>query len=165
MKRSLSKKRVHKGPRKTKNTLIWEEKFFPILKKIHGNHASRIFHRVMKKSSSLRASLRKRSKEYEVIFKISLDEIRRLLLRAYGRKCKYCTNVLNVNNMVCDHMVPISHGGDSTIRNLEMICRRCNTRKGPMTTKEYKSVTRWLAKQKEHVASYIYRKLSSKDVF
>ena len=154
-----------KAPRKAKSTLFWEEQFLPILKSMHGNHAQRIFHRVMKKSSTLRSTLKRRSKEYEVVFDISLSEIRRLLLRAYGNKCKYCRNILDVRNMVCDHMVPLSNGGDSTPKNLEMICKRCNTRKGPLTTKEYQGVVQWLDTQKEWVRGYINRKLAGKDMF
>ena len=154
-----------KAPRKAKSTLLWEKEFLPILKRMHGNHAQRIFHRVMKKSSTLRSTLKRRSKEYEVIFNISLPEIRRLLLRAYGNQCKYCRSILDVRNMVCDHMVPLSNGGDSTPKNLEMICKRCNTRKGPLTTKEYQGVVSWLDTQKEWVRSYINRKLAGKDMF
>jgi 5-methylcytosine-specific restriction endonuclease McrA len=154
-----------KAPRKAKSTLLWESEFLPILKSLHGNHAQRIFHRVMKKSSTLRSTLKRRSKEYEVVFKISLPEIRRLLLRAYGSKCKYCRNILDVRNMVCDHMVPLSNGGDSTPENLEMICKRCNTRKGPLTTKEYQGVVLWLSTQEKWVRGYINRKLAGKDMF
>ena len=154
-----------KAPRKAKSTLLWESEFLPILKSLHGNHAQRIFHRVMKKSSTLRSTLKRRSKEYEVVFKISLPEIRRLLLRAYGSKCKYCRNILDVRNMVCDHMVPLSCGGPSTLPNVEMICRRCNTRKGPLTSEQYHEIVNWLNLQPEQVSSYILRKLSGKDVF
>ena len=161
----LKSKGGFKAPRKAKSTLFWEEQFLPILKSMHGNHAQRIFHRVMKKSSTLRSTLKRRSKEYEVVFNISLPEIRRLLLRAYGNKCKYCRNILDVRTMVCDHMVPLSNGGDSTTSNLEMICKRCNTRKGPLTTKEYQGVVLWLSTQEEWVRGYINRKLAGKDMF
>ena len=67
--------------------------------------------------------------------------------------------------MVCDHMVSLSNGGDSTIDNLEMICKRCNTRKGPLDTSEYESIVLWLSTKEESVRNYINRKLSSKDVF
>jgi 5-methylcytosine-specific restriction endonuclease McrA len=164
-KSSSKSKRGVKAPRKTKSTLFWEEKFLPILKTMHGNHAQGIFHRIMKKSSTLRSTLKRRSKEYEVIFDISLSEIRGLLLGAYGDKCKYCNDVLDVRNMVCDHMVPLSNGGESTTKNLEMICKRCNTRKGPLTTKEYSNVVSWLSTQKEWVRNYINRKLAGKDMF
>ena len=154
-----------KAPRKTKSTLLWESKFLPVLKEHHGNHAQKIFHRIMKKSSTLRSTLKRRSKEYEVIFEISLTELRGLLLKAYGSKCKYCNFILTVSNMVCDHMIPLSSGGHSTPENLEMICKRCNTRKGPLTTKEYINVVKWLKTQKKWVRAYIYRKLSGKEMF
>jgi len=159
------KKGSRKVPRKTKATLYWEERFLPVLKRFHGTHTQNVFHRIMKKSSTLRSTLKRRSKEYEVIFNISLGEIRRLLLRAYGNQCKYCNDILLVSNMVCDHMVPLSSGGSSTVKNLEMICRRCNTRKGPLTTDEYNCLVKWLATQESHVSGYINRKLAGKDVF
>jgi hypothetical protein len=159
------KKGSRKAPRKSKITLTWESKFLPLLKEMHGNHAQKIFHSLMKKSSNILSSLKRRSKEYEVIFQISLGEVRRLLLRAYGNKCKYCSDILDFRNMVCDHMVPISTGGESTAQNLEMICKRCNTRKGPLTVEEYTKVVKWLATQPESVSSYINRKLSSKNPF
>ena len=110
----------------------------PILRKKHGTHSKRIFHRLMKKSSTLRATLKRRSKEYEVVFEISLPTIRNILLRHYGKRCIYCPNILDVSNMVCDHIVPLSSGGPSISNNLEMICKRCNIRKGPLTGREYR---------------------------
>jgi 5-methylcytosine-specific restriction endonuclease McrA len=141
------------------------EKFLPLLKKHHGTHAQGVFHRLMKKSSTLRSTLKKRSKEYEVEFNISLVIIRDLFLSNYGSSCKYCTSVLDVRNMVCDHVVPLSCGGPSTVRNLEMICRRCNTRKGPLTAIQYQNVVSWLNLQPEQVSSYVFRKLSGKEMF
>ena len=154
-----------KAPRKAKSTLFWEEKFLPVLKKMHGNHAQRIFHRVMKKSSTLRSTLKRRSKEYEVVFKISLPTIRNLLLRHYSKPCIYCNNILDVSNMVCDHIIPLSSGGPSVVNNLEMICKRCNIRKGPLTGKEYRILIEFLEKQPEHVSSYVFRKLAGKELF
>jgi len=148
-----------------KSTMNWETKFLPLLRKHHGTHAQGIFHRLMKKSSTLRSTLKKRSKEYEVEFNISLVSIRELFLSNYGSSCKYCIRVLDVRTMVCDHVVPLSCGGPSTLINLEMICRRCNTRKGPLTSDEYQEVVNWLNLQPEQVSSYIFRKLSGKEMF
>ena len=61
---------------------FWEEKFLPKLKKHHGNRSKGVFHRLMKKSSTLRTSLKRRSKEYEVLFDITLKEVRELILAA-----------------------------------------------------------------------------------
>ena len=161
----MEKKRYKRKRVKHKTTMDWEEKFLPLLKKHHGTHAQGVFHRLMKKSSTLRSTLKKRSKEYEVEFNISLVIIRDLFLSNYGSSCKYCTSVLDVRNMVCDHVVPLSCGGPSTVLNLEMICRRCNTRKGPLTAIQYQNVVSWLNLQPEQVSSYVFRKLSGKEMF
>ena len=103
------KKVQHRG-----KVRVWEDKFSKVLQKHHGHFAKKIFHRLMKKTSTLKSSLKKRSKEYEVEFNISLEEIRVLFLKYYGKKCKYCPNILLVSNIVCDHKYPLSLGGDST---------------------------------------------------
>ena len=149
----------------TSRMKFWEDKFLPKLKKHHGNRSKGVFHRLMKKSSTLRTSLKRRSREYEVLFDISLKEIRELILLAYGKQCKYCKEILKVNNMVCDHTNPISHGGDSIKTNLQMICARCNTRKGPLTDKVYKKLLGWLKRQNKNSRDYILRKLARSDVF
>ena len=161
----MEKKRYKRKRVKHKTTIAWEDKFLPILRKHHGTHSQSVFHRLMKKSSSLRSTLKKRSKEYEVEFSISLVTIRESFLSNYGSSCKYCTSILDVRNMVCDHVVPLSCGGPSVIGNLEMICRRCNTRKGPLTSVQYQDVVNWLNLQPEQVSSYIFRKLSGKEMF
>ena len=148
-----------------KLTRFWEEKFLPKLKKHHGNRCKGVFHRLMKKSSTLRTSLKRRSKEYEVLFDISLKEIRELILSAYGKQCRYCRVILKVNNMVCDHCIPLSHGGASVISNLQIICARCNTRKGPLTDKIFRKLLAWLKRQNQNTRDYILRKLAKSDVF
>ena len=160
-----SNKRGRKAPRVTKVIKGWQDKFMPVLKERHGTHAKRIFHRLMKKSSTLRSTLKRRSKEYEVVFKISLSTIRNILLRHYSKPCIYCYCVLDVSNMVCDHIIPLSSGGPSTSNNLEMICKRCNIRKGPLTGREYRILITFLNKQPKHVSDYVFRKLSGKEMF
>ena len=158
----MAKKQIK---RHTGRVRIWEERFMKLLPKHHGHFAKKVFHRLMKKSSTLKASLKKRSKEYEVEFGISLEEIRELFLRHYGKQCRYCDDVLVVSNIVCDHMYPLSLGGDSTPKNLTIICRRCNTRKGHLTDKEYKSLLAFLKKQNKNMQSYVLRKLAKGDSF
>ena len=91
--------RGRKAPRMTKVIKHWMDKFMPVLSKRHGTHAKRIFHRLMKKSSTLRSTLKRRSKEYEVLFKISLPTVRNMLLRHYSKPCLYCHNILDVSNI------------------------------------------------------------------
>ena len=157
--------RKTKLPRQTKVISEWQQKFQKKLKKLHGNHWKNVFHRLMKKSSTLKTTLKRRSKEYEVEFCMSLKEIRDILLYEYGRKCRYCIKKLDINNMVCDHIIPLSLGGDSTKENLQMICGRCNTRKGPLTDKVYRKFLGWLKRQNKNSRDYILRKLARSDVF
>ena len=151
--------------RLTKRMKFWEDKFLPKLKKFHGNRSKGVFHRLMKKSSTLRTSLKRRSREYEVLFNISLKEIRELIHAEYGKECRYCSNILKVNNMVCDHSIPLSNGGESVKNNLHMICARCNTRKGPLTHKAYSKLLGWLKRQNKNTRDYILRKMARSDVF
>ena len=143
----------------------WESKFMPKLSKVHGNFAKKIFHRLMKKSSTLKSSLKRRSKEYEVVCRISLDEIRNLFLHAYGKQCRYCDRALEVKNLVCDHIKPLSDGGDSTAKNLQIICDRCNTRKVSLSHPDYSKLLHWLNKQSIDMRDYVLRKLAKGDVF
>ena len=143
----------------------WENKFYGKLKKIHGNHHKRVFHRLMNKSSTLRSSLKRRSRDFEVEFKIALNEVRDMIYKSYGKSCKYCKTQMNVSNMVCDHILPISAGGPSTPENLEMICKSCNIRKGPMTGKDFGRFVNWLNKQPAYMMKFINRKMAAKDGF
>ena len=142
----------------------WEKLFMPILKKKHKNHAKKTFHRLMKKSSTLKTSLKRRRREYEVEFDITLDEVRTMLLKSYGSGCQYCGKCLVIQNMVCDHLEPISNGGPSILSNLQMICARCNTRKGPLTHEEFVTVCTLLDKQSDDLKAYVYRKLAMADL-
>ena len=150
--------------RKSPNRLtIWEEKFSRKLRRNHKQFAKKVFHRLMKKSSTLRTTLKRRSREYEVEFDISLEEVRELLYGVYGKKCRYCNTKLVVSNMACDHILPLSMGGVSTPDNLQMICSRCNTRKGPLTDKLFGKLLRWLSHQDDELERYVLRKMSSRD--
>ena len=62
--------------------------------------------------------------------------------------------------MVCDHIVPLSKGGDSVLENLQLICRSCNTRKGPLDEKDFLKIVNWVSKQTIEVKKYLLRKLA-----
>tara|TARA_Y100001963_G_scaffold48232_1_gene67818 strand:+ start:2824 stop:3315 length:492 start_codon:yes stop_codon:yes gene_type:complete len=157
------KNRPQRGRKSPRGLSIWEDRFRKKLKRHHKQFAKKVFHRLMKKSSTLRTTLKRRSKEYEVEFNISLAEVREILYKFYGKKCRYCNNKLLVSNMACDHIMPLSLGGNSTPGNLQMICMRCNTRKGPLTDKGFCKLLRWLSHQDSDLEKYVLRKMSSRD--
>ena len=137
-----------------------EQKFLRRLKPIHKHFSQKVFHKLMKKSSTLRSSLKKRSRDYNVLFEITLEQIRDKFYKAYGKQCKYCNCKLTIKNMVCDHIKPISNGGISTPINLQMICKRCNTRKGHLSHSDFVKLLRWLSKQSDTLRKYVLRKMS-----
>ena len=50
---------------------------------------------------------------------------------AQGWKCRYCgSDISGKGQAQLDHIVPVAHGGASDFENLQMLCRRCNIRKG-----------------------------------
>ena len=150
--------------KKHKNTIKWENLFLPVLKKVHKNHSKKIFHRMMKKSSTLKSGLKSRSKEYEVEFDLTLEQVRYILLDSYNMPCKYCEVNLTIHNMVCDHKVSISNGGPSIKENLQIICSRCNTRKGPLSHTDYDILRKWLDTKNDDIKQYVYRKLAMADI-
>jgi 5-methylcytosine-specific restriction endonuclease McrA len=159
-----NKYKIKSGGRKSPARItIWEKKFSRKLKKQHKHFAKKVFHRLMKKSSTLRSTLKRRSKEYEVEFNISLEEVRDLLYQVYGKQCSYCKVRLVVSNMACDHILPLSMGGSSVKENLQMICHRCNTRKGPLTNRNFTKLLRWLHHQDKELEQYVLKKMSSRD--
>lgn len=67
------------------------------------------------------------------------SEINKMLcLQDY--ECRYC-GVYLVRELASeyhiDHIVPVSRGGSNEIENLQILCPRCNVKKGAMTHEEY----------------------------
>ena len=147
----------------SRRTTYWETRFEKKLKRLHNTYWKRTFLRIMKKTSNLKTSLKRRSKEYDTIFEITLEQIREIIYKYYGKDCNYCGCTLTVANIVCDHIHPLSNGGDSIPDNLQIICRRCNVRKGNLSDKYFRRILKWLARQPDEISKYVLRKLSKGD--
>jgi len=55
------------------------------------------------------------------------ERVRALVWRRDGGRCVVCQSVTDLE---FDHVVPRSQGGASTVRNVQVLCGRCNERKG-----------------------------------
>ena len=52
---------------------------------------------------------------------------RGVLIERYGAFCMDCGDC---RALVVDHIVPLSRQGDSNVENLQLLCRKCNFKKG-----------------------------------
>lgn len=138
----------------------WKEKFLVVLEPVHGTFSVRAYKKLCRKMSGLKTTLRKRSQDCGVKFDISLDEIKTLFLEAYGTECPYCGRELTFRSIACDHIIPLKKQGPSIKANLQLICKSCNTRKGPLDEKDFKKVMNWVNKQTLEVREYLTRKLA-----
>lgn len=58
---------------------------------------------------------------------IGNKKIRDIIFNKYGKICLCCGSD---NYISLDHIVPVFHGGENSIDNLQPLCRSCNSRKG-----------------------------------
>lgn len=54
-------------------------------------------------------------------------KVRKTVYERDDYKCVYCGSD---KNLTLDHVIPESKGGESTVENLVVACRKCNTKKG-----------------------------------
>ena len=69
--------------------------------------------------------MRKKAPKYKQIW--SRARKRRALVRDYGEKCLRCGSS---KKLTLDHILPQSAGGSGALTNLQLLCPRCNRRKG-----------------------------------
>ncbi|MCK4899161.1 MAG: HNH endonuclease, partial [Anaerolineales bacterium] len=54
------------------------------------------------------------------------QEIKHAVFRRDGGRCQRCGTT---KNLQYDHKIPYSRGGETTIDNLQLLCKKCNQRK------------------------------------
>ena len=63
---------------------------------------------------------------------------KRQLFHDQLRKCVYCGNVYNYDELEIEHIIPKALGGPDNIRNCQLACKSCNQAKGTMTDIEFR---------------------------
>ena len=58
------------------------------------------------------------------------DEMREDHIASYGSRCPRCSKRVRYNDLTIDHVVALRNGGLTSRANAEIMCRRCNSRKG-----------------------------------
>lgn len=146
--------------RKKVATTDWEEKFLDKIKCCHKRNLKKVVDKIMKRTTTAKAGLVTRSKKYDVECNITVDELRHLVYEAYGKPCKYCGRPITIQNLVFDHIVPISKNGSSNKENLQVICKTSNGMKGSLTEHHFNMLLEWLKTIPEELEKDIRIRLS-----
>ncbi len=90
------------------------------------------------------------------------QQIEELITLFIGKPCFYCREKLDAKNISLDHITPIKKGGAMNIRNLTIICKRCNCRKGSLRRSSFLKLLLFLETINECEKNEVLRKLSSR---
>lgn len=60
------------------------------------------------------------------------------LVKKQNGRCMYCGRKVARDLFDLDHKNPVSRGGTNRKSNFQLLCRSCNTRKGPLTDQEFR---------------------------
>jgi len=118
------------------------------------------YKKLASKMSSLKSSLKRRSEQYEVLFDIDAADIRSMFYDSYGKGCRYCDKQLTFRTIACDHIIPLTKGGPSTKENLQLVCKTCNTRKGPLNEEDFTLLIQLIGDLPEELSVYVMKKLA-----
>jgi 5-methylcytosine-specific restriction endonuclease McrA len=123
---------------------LWLEQFEHKAGEVHKRKLDKFAQKIDNRCASWKNSLVSRSKKANVECNITIDELRTLMYNNYGTSCKYCGRKMDINNLVIDHIIPLSKGGTSNIDNLQIICKTSNSMKGSLDEKNFQLLLDWL---------------------
>ena len=75
-------------------------------------------------------NLKYRSRKFKAEGKLTLEEWKAILWLSDG-KCGECKTT---ENLSIDHVIPLIKGGSNNWRNIQVLCRSCNSKKGDKIT-------------------------------
>ena len=64
--------------------------------------------------------------------------VKNQLFRAQKGRCNYCGRTHRMRFLEIDHKWPVSRGGGDEVSNLQLLCKRCNMRKGIQSDEEFR---------------------------
>lgn len=144
MAKRVAKKAPSKRAVKQAEKAGWEEKFLEKIRPFHKRSAPAKVKKLMKRLETVRNGMVARSKKYEVECTITVEDLRELAYEKYGTPCRYSGRILTIENMVFDHIIPISKGGPSTKENIQAISKFSNAMKGSLSEAHFKTLLEWL---------------------
>ena len=147
---------------------ITKKQFLEKMKPYHKQFTSIAYKKLVSKIGNLKTSLKKRADNAGTEFNVTTEQLRKLFYDNYGSRCKYCGTVLKIgkeNNIVCDHIIPLNKGGDSTIDNLQLICSACNRRKSYLSEENFLHILNWVKKQNREIREYLLKQMAKGDKF
>lgn len=62
----------------------------------------------------------------ETTHKQPSKQLRKDIIKQYGRNCYGCGRILTMKDISCDHIIARIHGGPTSIINLQVLCRNCD---------------------------------------
>ena len=122
----------------------WKQKYLERVILCHKRNIDKVLAKLLARGNNVRASMMARSRKVGVKFELDIEEIREMIYEAYGAPCKYCSRQLTLKNLVFDHTLPVSKGGESIRSNLQIICKPCNAVKGSLDNEELQLLLNWL---------------------
>lgn len=64
-------------------------------------------------------------------------------LESQGHQCVGCFADFSVEPFEIEHIVPVAHGGKHTAKNIQLLCRSCNSSKGNLPNEDWLSKMRY----------------------
>jgi len=139
---------------------ITKAQFQVVLEPVHRTFWKQAYKKLRRKISSLKSSLKKRSETAGVDCNVTVEELELMFYESYGKQCKYCPKVLNIRTIACDHIIPLAKKGASSNKNLQLICKACNTRKGPLDEKDFDILIQLVQELPSEISLYVMKKLA-----
>jgi hypothetical protein len=138
----------------------WKQRYLEKIVICHKRNLDRVVAKLLAKGTNVLSSMKARSAKTGVKFELDIEDVREMLYESYGAPCKYCGRQMNIKNMVFDHIVPISKGGESVRSNLQVICKASNCAKGSLTEENFQILLDWIATAPEELRTDIMIRLS-----